>query len=250
MRFTIANNRFSQLQIPVRIAGVDAPEGAHFGRPAQPYSGEALDFLTQYLLGRRVRAYLFRRDQYDRVVARVVVRRFIFFKRDVGIEMLKRGLATCYEAKTGAEFGGREAQYRVAEAKAKARKRGLWSGNMGKSTSNGTPVGTGSAAPGEVETPREYKTRMAALDAETAAAGSAAATTAATTAAKPAAVGTTTAAPAAVAAGNVAARPGGPSTTTPLPGKPSQPAAPASSSSQGANKTAAGWGKGPLPGRR
>ena len=113
--------------------------------------------MTQYLLGRHVRAYLYRRDQYDRVVARVVVRRFWFFKRDVGLEMIKRGLATCYEAKTGAEFGGRETQYRIAEARAKSRKKGLWSGNLGRD---------GVAAPGgDFETPREYKTRMAALDA-------------------------------------------------------------------------------------
>ncbi|EPE06710.1 nuclease domain containing protein [Ophiostoma piceae UAMH 11346] len=153
--------------IPVRIAGVDAPEGAHFGRPAQPYSGEALEFLTHYLLGRRVRAYLYRRDQYDRVVARVIVRRFWFFKRDVGVEMLKRGLATCYEAKSGAEFGGRETEYRIAEAKAKARRKGMWSGSPGRA--NETATASSGLKAGEVETPREYKTRMATMDTASAA---------------------------------------------------------------------------------
>lgn len=32
--------------ISVRIAGVDAPESAHFGKPAQPFSKEAKAFLT------------------------------------------------------------------------------------------------------------------------------------------------------------------------------------------------------------
>ncbi|EFW99837.1 nuclease domain-containing protein 1 [Grosmannia clavigera kw1407] len=180
--------------ISVRIAGVDAPECAHFGRPAQPYSGEALDFLTSYLLGRRVRVYLFRQDQYERVVARVVVRRFLFFRSDVGLAMLKRGLATCYEAKTGVEFGGREAQYRVAEVRARTRKRGLWAGSAGK---------------GGIETPREYKTRMAVQDAEKGHTTTTAPTTAAPKPALPAPAATP---PAAVAS---SAKPSAPATVKP-----------------------------------
>ena len=57
--------------------------------------------------------------------------------------MLKRGLATTYEAKTGAEFGGLEEKYKAAEAKAKAKKLGMWGGE-----------------PEFFESPREYKTRM------------------------------------------------------------------------------------------
>ncbi|ERS96082.1 nuclease domain containing protein [Sporothrix schenckii 1099-18] len=253
--------------IPVRIAGVDAPEGAHFGRPAQPYSGEALDFLTQYLLGRRVRAYLYRRDQYDRVVARVVVRRFFFFKRDVGIEMLKRGLATCYEAKSGAEFGGREAQYRVAEAKAKARKRGLWSGGLGR---NGVAT-----ASGEIETPREYKTRMAALDAEKEAAaatgggGAEAATTTTSSNGKTGSSSTSTSAhtvpkvtastapsagstPSAAATAAAAhAKTTAAHTASSTHSTSTQAASsPANKSSAGGGKSSGGWGKGPLPGKK
>ncbi|KAH6854622.1 hypothetical protein B0I37DRAFT_441600 [Chaetomium sp. MPI-CAGE-AT-0009] len=116
--------------ISIRIAGVDAPEGAHFGRPAQPFAAEALAFLDSYVQGRRVRAFLHRRDQYERVVATVYVRRapFFFPRRDVGLEMLHRGLAVTYEGKTGAEFGGAEteARYREAEALAKRKGVGLW----------------------------------------------------------------------------------------------------------------------------
>ncbi|KAI1840653.1 hypothetical protein JX265_008910 [Neoarthrinium moseri] len=133
--------------IPVRLAGVDAPEGAHFGRPAQPFSTDALAWLTDYVLGRRVRAKIYKRDQYDRIVATVFVRRFLI-RRDVGLEMLKRGLATTYEAKSGAEFGGLEEKYKAAEAKAKAKKRGIWGGK-----------------PEHFESPREYKTRVNAEEA-------------------------------------------------------------------------------------
>lgn len=57
--------------------------------------------------------------------------------------MLKLGLATVYEAKSGAEFGvGLEEKYRKAEWWAKLRKRGMWAGKMK-----------------DFESPREYKTR-------------------------------------------------------------------------------------------
>ncbi|KAI1083175.1 hypothetical protein F5B20DRAFT_528899 [Whalleya microplaca] len=128
--------------IPIRIAGIDAPEGPHFGRPAQPYSTDALAWLSNYILGRRVRARIYKRDQYDRVVATVFVRRFLI-RRDVGLEMLKIGLATTYEAKSGVEFGGLEEKYRAAEADAKAKKRGIWGGK-----------------PKLFESPRDYKSRM------------------------------------------------------------------------------------------
>lgn len=146
----------------VRIAGVDAPEMAHFGRPQQPYSQEALDWLRSFVLQRRVRVYPYRRDQYDRIVCSVVRRRFFFFKQDVGIAMIKRGLATVYEAKFGSEFGGNEEGYREAEEKAKAKKVGMWqepglvSKMLGKSSK-------------PLESPREYKTRMAKNESDAAA---------------------------------------------------------------------------------
>ncbi|KAE9967787.1 hypothetical protein BLS_006171 [Venturia inaequalis] len=145
--------------IHVRLAGIDAPELAHFGRPSQPYGKEALEFLTSYILHRRVRAFIYRRDQYERVVGTVFVRKW-GIKHDVGLEMLKRGLATVYEAKYGSEFGEFEQKYRDAEADAKARKVGMWAtpGIMGKL------VGGGSEKP--LESPRAYKKRMGDLEKE------------------------------------------------------------------------------------
>jgi len=133
--------------IHVRLAGVDAPEGAHFGKSAQPYSAEALAWLRSYILDRPVRAYIYKRDQYERVVATVYVRRFLF-RKDVGKEMLKAGLATVYEAKMGAEFGDFESKYRQAEEEAKKRKLGMWCEKNRKN----------------YESPRDYKTRTAAVN--------------------------------------------------------------------------------------
>ncbi|KZF25893.1 SNase-domain-containing protein [Xylona heveae TC161] len=132
--------------IHIRLAGVDAPELSHFGKPAQPFSKQALDWLTSYISNRRVRAYIYKRDQYDRVVSTVYVRRWLL-RRDVGLEMLKRGLATVYEAKSGAEFGKLEAKYRNAEWWAKKRRKGMWS-----------------AKKADFESPREFKTRMSMLE--------------------------------------------------------------------------------------
>lgn len=90
-----------------------------------------------------MRAYIYRRDQYDRVVATVWVRRFLL-RKDVGKEMLKAGMATVYEAKMGAEFGEFETKYREMEEYAKKRKLGIWSGKKKN-----------------FESPRDYKTRTA-----------------------------------------------------------------------------------------
>ncbi|KAJ5403670.1 hypothetical protein N7509_003541 [Penicillium cosmopolitanum] len=139
--------------IHIRLAGVDAPELAHFGRPEQPFARETHAWLTEYLSNRRVRASVYKQDQYNRVVASVFVRRAFDFppfrRRDVSYEMLRRGLATVYEAKVGAEYGGdaMEKKYRRAEWWAKRRSKGLWK-----------DIGP------DWESPREYKTRMGKSD--------------------------------------------------------------------------------------
>lgn len=77
-----------------------------------------------------MRAFVYKRDQYERAVATVFVRKPPFFlRKDVSMELLKRGLATVYEGKTGGEFGGplMEDAYRAAELMAKKKKRGMWS---------------------------------------------------------------------------------------------------------------------------
>lgn len=75
-------------------------------------------------------------------MATVYVRKGIL-RRDVGLQMLRAGLAGVYEAKSGAEFGGAgvEQQYKAAEETAKKKGRGMWSGSK------------------TLETPREYKNR-------------------------------------------------------------------------------------------
>lgn len=126
--------------ISVRIAGVDAPESAHFGKPAQPYSKEAKAFLTSMvqsassadnltppkksffgsnsskssptpasgsdISGKLVWLYPSHIDQYKRLVATPYVWEspYIFGKTNVSLAMVKKGLATVYRA-AGADYG-------------------------------------------------------------------------------------------------------------------------------------------------
>ncbi|KAF5023864.1 hypothetical protein F66182_4068 [Fusarium sp. NRRL 66182] len=135
--------------IPVRLAGVDAPECAHFGRPAQPFSAEALAWLRNYIHNRNVRAYVYKMDHYNRIVGTVYVRRWLL-RKDVGLEMIKAGLATTYEAKQGAEFGGRKEMYEEAMETAKQKRKGMWAGKAS-----------------DFESPRAYKTKWAGVGEKT-----------------------------------------------------------------------------------
>jgi endonuclease YncB( thermonuclease family) len=144
-RVPTAKKQLQNQTIHVRLAGIDAPELPHFGRPEQPYAQEALTWLTGYVGARRVRAYVYKQDQYSRVVATVFVRKWLL-RRDVGLQMLREGFATVYEANTGAEFGTKETEekYRKAEQWAKFKRKGLWAGRKDAG----------------FETPGEYKKRF------------------------------------------------------------------------------------------
>ncbi|KXT02614.1 hypothetical protein AC579_5439 [Pseudocercospora musae] len=149
------NRKLKDQTLSIRIAGIDAPENPHFGRPGQEYGPEALQWLRDRILGRYVRVLPYRRDQYERVVATVYKRKWLGLRReDIGLEMLRAGLATLYEAKMYREFGGKKTKYEEAENRAKERKVGMWS-----EPSVMKRIMSGSKKK-EVETPREFKTRM------------------------------------------------------------------------------------------
>ncbi|KAK7032896.1 putative endonuclease LCL3 [Favolaschia claudopus] len=135
----------------IRIAGVDAPEAAHFGKPAQPYAEEALSWLREEILGKTVYCQLLRRDQYGRTVSIVTLSPRLLpaswaSGKSLSLEMLRAGWVTTYE-QAGAEYGkwGKEEFLRV-ENEAKAARRGMWA--------NGIPA----------ESPSEYKRRYAQLE--------------------------------------------------------------------------------------
>ncbi|KDQ52342.1 hypothetical protein JAAARDRAFT_40235 [Jaapia argillacea MUCL 33604] len=130
----------------IRLAGVDAPEASHFGRPAQPYSKESLAWLKSKIEGKTVYCQLIKRDQYGRIIANVTLPHFLptlSKGKCLSMEMITAGWVTTYTS-AGAEYGkwGREEFERV-EGEAKAARRGMWK--------DGT----------ELESPAEYKKRYA-----------------------------------------------------------------------------------------
>ncbi|QHS73249.1 Lcl3p [Saccharomyces paradoxus] len=134
-------NRKNLPTIPIRLCGIDAPERAHFGNPAQPFGNEALIWLQNRILGKKVWVKPLSIDQYNRCVARVSYWDWFGGWKDLSLEMLKDGLAVVYEGKVNTEFDGREDKYRYYEFLARSKKRGLWVQN-------------------KFETPGEYKKRV------------------------------------------------------------------------------------------
>ncbi|KAI5954462.1 LCL3 [Candida jiufengensis] len=110
----------------IRLCGIDAPERSHFGKPAQPFSEDALKWLNQYINKRKVTIIPYSIDQYKRIVAKCFVWKWNG-RKDVSAEMLRNGIAIVYEGKVGAEFGDNEDWYRNLEKRAKWFKRGIWS---------------------------------------------------------------------------------------------------------------------------
>ncbi|KAI3641287.1 hypothetical protein MIR68_000683 [Amoeboaphelidium protococcarum] len=116
----------------VRLMGIDAPEGAHFGMPAQKFNEEAKLWLTKTLpAGRTVRVRLLRRDQYGRIVGTIVYRPWTVlginfgFRRNISLEMVKCGWAVVYR-QSGAEYDGIQDALEACELRAKQKRIGLW----------------------------------------------------------------------------------------------------------------------------
>lgn len=117
----------------IRIYGVDAPElqKRKSDPPSQPFAEESKQVTSDLVLGKTVAVKLLRRDQYGRAVAKVETpRRFNsfppFVKRDVSVELTKRGLATLYTG-GGAEYDGNREKLESIESRAKKGCKGVWS---------------------------------------------------------------------------------------------------------------------------
>ncbi|KAJ2485691.1 putative endonuclease lcl3 [Coemansia sp. RSA 2320] len=127
--------------ISVRLSAVDAPEVAHFGKPAQALSQEAKEHLSKQVLGRRVCVKPLAKDQYGRLVATVSYRRILGARKDAAHEMLRAGYATIYRG-GNAQYDGQKERLEQIEAAAKRAKRGIWGLRQG-----------------QYESPAEYKRR-------------------------------------------------------------------------------------------
>ncbi|PWN50643.1 SNase-domain-containing protein [Violaceomyces palustris] len=156
--FYVPPTKPSQLRnetLSIRLAGADAPEAAHFGKEAQPFSKEAHDELKRLVLGKTCWVQASHVDQYKRLVGTPYVFEppYIFGRTNVSLHLVKNGLATVYRS-AGASYGRASfwsktmskatdglGRLERAERNAKRKKLGMWSlGN-------------------KLETPEAYKRR-------------------------------------------------------------------------------------------
>ena len=106
----------TQVQHRVRLAGIDAPESG------QPFGQAAKVALSQRVAGRTVEVEWHKRDQYDRLIGKVVCDGI-----DAGLAQVRAGLAWWYRRFSAEQPPVDRAIYEDAEARAKAAGRGLWS---------------------------------------------------------------------------------------------------------------------------
>ena len=89
----------------VRIVGIDTPELARRGKPAQPGAVEATDWLRDRITGKRVTLthdpLSNREDKYGRVLAYVDLDGC-----DIGLEMVRAKYAKRYDRFAFARWGG------------------------------------------------------------------------------------------------------------------------------------------------
>lgn len=114
----------------IRLAGIDAPECAHWGLPGQPYSQAAREWLSKRVAGRFVCIQPLRIDQYNRIVAAVWAPKWVVFWSCVSLEMIQAGYATVYTG-SGAVYpqvNGKSllGEFEKAEARARKRQCGMW----------------------------------------------------------------------------------------------------------------------------
>lgn len=104
----------------VRLAGIDAPESKHPGKPIECMAFEAGRFLREQVEHREVELVLDkqRQDKYRRVVGHIVLA-----GRYVNAELVERGLAIVYRARRS----DRDAILDAAEKRAQSKHLGLWS---------------------------------------------------------------------------------------------------------------------------
>ena len=97
--------------------GIDAPERR------QPYGNASKDSLSRLVFNRNVEARCYKRDRYGRNVCRVFTREG---GKDVGLEMVRAGLAWWFREYAKEQTPEEQGAYQGAEDAARMTKRGLW----------------------------------------------------------------------------------------------------------------------------
>ena len=119
---TIRNVKGASVYGSLRLAGVDAPETAHPGSPAQPYGDEASVRAHELLMGKTVTVTVEDTDMYGRLVAWVRFRDGAVW-RDFHEVLLQEGWAWWYQ-----KYYPEHTRLGEMEKAARAARVGLWKG--------------------------------------------------------------------------------------------------------------------------
>jgi endonuclease YncB( thermonuclease family) len=116
--------------LSIRLYGVDCPEiqKRKNDPPSQPFGDVAKEYISNSVLGKKVKVTLLSKDRYGRAIGKVETpRKFILFgRKDLSIELIRRGLATLYTG-GGAEYSNNLDILKSKQAEAQKEKRGIWS---------------------------------------------------------------------------------------------------------------------------
>ena len=108
------------IEFKVNLIGVDAPEIAiKKGEPAQPYGRQAMKFLANMILDKRVVIKGYGTDRYNRVLGVVYLE-----GKNINIEILKAGLAEFDRSYKPQQFD--PLPYQLAATAAKKAEEGMW----------------------------------------------------------------------------------------------------------------------------
>jgi len=103
-------------QVKVRFAAIDAPESKQaFGQVSRKY-------LSQLIFGKQVHVTQTKTDVYGRIVANV----YGADEQDVGLLMVRAGLAWHYKRYASEQTPAARQTYAAAEHQARENKLGLW----------------------------------------------------------------------------------------------------------------------------
>lgn len=102
----------------IRFSGVDAPELAHDGRPAQPGGQEAMVWMRRAVLGQTVVVEVTDKDKWGREVARIILD-----GEDINLSLIRNGWAWAYRQYLHEPC---LTPYIAAEEAARRERRGLW----------------------------------------------------------------------------------------------------------------------------
>jgi endonuclease YncB( thermonuclease family) len=102
----------------IRIIGIDVPREG-------PNAARAKEFVTRLLLGKNARARVEGRRRTNEMVGQLLTDDKEIGIKDVGVEMLKAGLARRRQGKD-TDFGYKYNELTTAEREAREARRGLW----------------------------------------------------------------------------------------------------------------------------